>query len=189
MRKEELRKLYKNKREKLSDDQIDQYSIDIANQILQLDKLWDYQNYHIFLSIDRQKEVNTEFILSVLQGRDKNVLLSKSNFKQGTLTHYLLTDSTVLKINAYGIPEPENGIQIQTDQVEVIFIPLLAYDYKGNRIGYGKGFYDRFLAECNPNTLKIGLSFYPPEEQIISDLDPHDIPLDYCITPESIVKF
>lgn len=189
MRKEELRKLYKNKREKLSDDQIDQYSIDIANQILQLDKLWDYQNYHIFLSIDRQKEVNTEFILSVLQGRDKNVLLSKSNFKEGTLTHYLLTDSTVIKINSYGIPEPEHGIQIQTDQVEVIFIPLLAYDYKGNRIGYGKGFYDRFLAECNPNTLKIGLSFYPPEEQMISDVDPHDIPLDYCITPEGIVKF
>jgi|SRR5690606_14808537 len=189
MRKEELRKLYKNKREKLSDDQIDQYSIAIANQILQLDKLWDYQNYHIFLSINHQKEVNTEFILSVLQGRDKNVLLSKSNFKEGTLAHYLLTDSTVIKINSYGIPEPEHGIQIQTDQVEVIFIPLLAYDYKGNRIGYGKGFYDRFLAECNPNTLKIGLSFYPPEEQMISDVDPHDVPLDYCITPEGIVKF
>lgn len=189
MRKEELRKLYKQKRETLSDDQIDQYSIDIANQILKLDSIWDFHYYHIFLSIDRQKEVNTEFILSVLQGKDKNVLLSKSNFKQGTLTHYLLTDSTVIKINTYGIPEPEEGIQIQTDQVEVIFIPLLAYDYKGNRIGYGKGFYDRFLAECNPNTLKIGLSFYPPEDEVISDINPHDIPLDYCITPERIVKF
>ncbi|WP_417362233.1 5-formyltetrahydrofolate cyclo-ligase [Galbibacter sp.] len=189
MRKSELRKLYKNKRETLTEQQIEQYSIAIANQTLKVDGLWDHQNYHIFLSIDRQKEVNTEFLLSVLQGKDKNVLLSKSNFKQGTLTHYLLTDSTIIKINKYGIPEPEQGIQMPADQVEVVFIPLLAYDRKGNRIGYGKGFYDRFLAECRLDILKIGLSFYPAEDEIISDINTDDIPLDYCITPENVFKF
>lgn len=189
MRKAELRKLYKSKREALTESQIDQYSIAIANHALKVDGLWNYQNYHIFLSIDKQKEVNTEFLLSVLQGKDKNVLLSKSDFIQGTLTHYLLTDNTVIKLNSYGIPEPEHGIQMHTDQVEVVFIPLLAYDHKGNRIGYGKGFYDRFLAECKPSTLKIGLSFYPAEDKLISDINPNDIPLDYCITPEGVTKF
>jgi len=188
MRKAELRKLYKSKREQLTQDQIEQYSIDISNHALKLNKLWDYQNYHIFLSIQSQKEVNTDFLLSVLQGKDKNVLLSKSDFKLGTLTHYLLTDSTVIKLNAYGIPEPQQGIQIPANQVEVVFIPLLVYDKKGNRIGYGKGFYDRFLAQCKPETLKIGLSFFPAEDQI-SDVNPHDIPLDYCITPQGVLKF
>lgn len=188
MRKAELRKLYKGKRAQLTQDQIEQYSIDISNHALKLNKLWDYQNYHIFLSIQSQKEVNTDFLLSVLQGKDKNVLLSKSDFKLGTLTHYLLTDSTVIKLNAYGIPEPQQGIQIPANQVEVVFIPLLVYDKKGNRIGYGKGFYDRFLAQCKPETLKIGLSFFSAEDQI-SDVNPHDIPLDYCITPQGVLKF
>lgn len=189
MRKEELRSLYKRKREKLTTDQIDQYSIDIANQILKLNEIWDYNYYHIFLSIERQKEVKTEFILSILQGKDKNILLSKSNFKSATLTHYLLTDNTVIKTNSYGIPEPQGGIEVQLNQIEVVFIPLLVYDYKGNRIGYGKGFYDRFLAQCNPSTIKIGLSFYLPEDEVISDLNPSDIPLDYCVTPGSVLKF
>ncbi len=188
MRKATLRTLYKNKRAQLSEDQIEQYSIDIANQALQFDKLWDYQNYHLFLSIISQKEVNTDFLLSVLQGKDKNVLLSKSDFKNASLSHYLLTDSTVIKVNDYGIPEPEHGIAIPVHQIEVVFIPLLAYDQKGNRIGYGKGFYDRFLAQCKPETLKVGLSFFPAEDTI-TDVNPNDIPLDYCITPQGVLKF
>lgn len=189
MQKSDLRTLYKKKREALTEQQIEQYSIEIANQALKVEGLWDYSNYHIFLSIDRQKEVNTEFLLSVLQGKDKNVLLSKSDFKQATLTHYLLTDSTVIKVNNYGIPEPQQGIQIPASQVEVVFIPLLAYDRNGNRIGYGKGFYDRFLAQCKADVLKIGLSFYPAVDQIISDVNTDDVPLDYCITPDGVVKF
>lgn len=189
MRKAELRKLYKEKRASLTENQIEDRSIAIANQLLKIVGLWDFNYYHLFLSIHHQKEVNTEFILSVLQGKDKNVLVSKSNFKQGTLTHYLLTDNTVIKINSYGIPEPKDGIEIKTDQVEVVFIPLLAYDIKGNRIGYGKGFYDRFLATCSPNALKIGLSFFPPEKELISDTNSNDIPLDYCITPEKTYQF
>lgn len=189
MRKEALRKLYKEKRAQLSTDQIEDQSMAIANQLLQVDGLWNFNYYHIFLSIDHRREVNTEYILSVLQGKDKNVLISKSNFKQSTLTHYLLTDNTVIKINTYGIPEPEQGIELKAHQVEVVFIPLLAYDIQGNRIGYGKGFYDRFLADCRPEVLKIGLSFYPPEKELFSEVNQNDIPLDYCITPDKIYKF
>ena len=72
--------------------------------------------------------------------------------------------------------------------MEVVFIPLLAYDKNGNRVGYGKGFYDKFLAECHPNTIKIGLSFFEPEE-IISDVTTSDIQLNYCVTPNRIIKF
>ena len=64
------------------------------------------------------------------------------------LENILLTDSTRLRINNWGIPEPERGLIIDPKQIEVIFIPLLIFDKKGNRLGYGKGFYDSFYF-CN----------------------------------------
>ena len=70
----------------------------------------------------------------------------------------------------------------------MVFIPLLAYDKTGNRVGYGKGFYDRFLAQCKPETLKIGLSFFEAEnEDFITSED--DVRLDYCVTPNQVFQF
>ncbi|WP_417443487.1 5-formyltetrahydrofolate cyclo-ligase [Joostella sp.] len=187
MNKNELRIEYKKKRDALSQSDIEDYSIAIANQLLRL-KIWENNYYHIFLSIASQKEIDTSFILSILQGKDKEVIISKSNFKEGILTNFLLTDNTVIKVNKYGIPEPEDGIEVPNKKIDVVFIPLLAYDKKGNRIGYGKGFYDRFLASCNNEVIKIGLSFFPPEESI-EDISQHDIALDYCVTPNEICSF
>ena len=73
-------------------------------------------------------------------------------------------------------------------KIEVVFVPLLAYDQNGNRVGYGKGFYDKFLSKCNPETIKIGLSFFEPEETI-EDISVTDIKLDFCITPNGIISF
>jgi len=70
----------------------------------------------------------------------------------------------------------------------VVFVPLLAFDKSGNRVGYGKGFYDNFLAKCNPETLKIGLSFFEIEEEIL-DINPKDIRLNLCITPQKTYNF
>ncbi len=187
MQKNQLREKYKSLRDNLEQNEIEQFSLDIANQSLRL-PIWDKTNYHLFLSIVKKKEINTQYILQILAGKDKNVILSKSNFKENTLSHFLLTDNTLIKENAYGIPEPVDGIQISEDQIQVVFIPLLAFDEKGNRIGYGKGFYDKFLSRCPDNTIKIGLSFFDPEKNIanVSELD---VPLDYCITPKEIYKF
>lgn len=185
--KSELRKRYKRKRIQLSEEELDEKSLAIANKILQLD-IWQYSFYHIFLSIEKLKEINTEFLLHILSGKDKNIVISKSNFKSLEMNHYLLTDSTAIKNNEWGIPEPVNGIEIQPDQLEVIFIPLLAFDKTGHRIGYGKGFYDRFLEKCSPQAIKIGLSFFEAEQENFEAL-PTDIALDYCVTPENIYTF
>jgi 5-formyltetrahydrofolate cyclo-ligase len=67
-------------------------------------------------------------------------------------------------------------------------VPLLAYDKHGNRVGYGKGFYDNFLSKCKPETIKIGLSFFPPEDKI-DDVSENDVNLDFCVTPEGIISF
>jgi len=187
MTKPELRKKYKKLRSELSTKIIEDSSLSIANQTLQL-PIWDFSFYHIFLSITEQKEVNTEYLLHILNGKDKNILLSKSNFKDFSLKHYLLTDSTIIKKNAWNIPEPVDGIVIPTEKIEVVFIPLLAFDLMGNRLGYGKGFYDRFLLECKKEVVKIGLSLFEAEENLLPN-EPFDIRLDFCITPQKIYRF
>ncbi|GAA3600574.1 5-formyltetrahydrofolate cyclo-ligase [Flavivirga amylovorans] len=187
MIKSKLRKKYKILRNDLSFSQIEDLSISIANQLLKL-SIWEYTFYHVFLSIEEQKEVNTDYILNILSGKDKNIVISKSNFKTGLMTHFLLTDNTKIKKNSYNIPEPLDGINISDDKIDVVFMPLLGFDKAGNRVGYGKGFYDRFLTDCKPETIKIGLSFFGAEDKI-TDIFEGDVKLDYCITPEHIFKF
>lgn len=187
MKKSLLRKKYKNLRQQLTTTEVEDYSLAIANQLLSLN-IWGKSFYHIFLTIEEQKEINTDFILNILAGKDKHIVISKSNFEDFSMTHFLLTDSTTIKKNSYNIPEPVDGIEIQSSQLEVVFIPLLAFDNLGNRIGYGKGFYDRFLADCKPETIKIGLSFFKVENNTI-EASEDDIRLDYCVTPNQVFQF
>lgn len=186
MNKAQTRLHYKKLRDSLTLEEKENWSLEIANQLLEL-PIWNYSYYHLFLTISEKKEVNTEFILHILQGKDKHVVVSKSDFKSGRLSNYLLTDSTVIRKNSWGIPEPVSGIEIQPSAIEVVFVPLLAFDQRGNRIGYGKGFYDRFLSECTGEVIKVGLSFFPPEEHI--EATSQDVPLDYCVTPQKIYNF
>lgn len=187
MTKSELRQKYKALRADLTKTQIDDESLKIANKCLELD-IWNFEYFHLFLSIKRQKEINTEYILQIIYGKDGNVVVPKMNTSDQSLSHFLLTDSTKLKYNKWDIPEPQNGIQIFPSQIDMVFIPLMAFDKAGNRVGYGKGFYDGFLKECKADVVKIGLSFFPAEDEIIPS-EMHDIPLDFCVTPDKIYKF
>ena len=187
MTKQELRKKYKDLRNTIKQDQLEDLSIAVDNNLLQL-PIWEHSFYHTFLTIEEQKEVNTDYLLNILSGKDKNIVISKSDFTTLEMTHYLLTDNTTLKKSVWNIPEPIDGIEIATDKIDVVFVPLLAFDAKGNRVGYGKGFYDRFLANCKPDTISIGLSFFEAENEI-DDVFKDDIPLNYCVTPEKVYKF
>ena len=185
--KQQLRNKYKAFRSALSETELEEQSLAIANNALNLD-IWHYEYYHLFLPITQQKEINTHYLLHVLQGKDKQIIVSKSDFAHKQMVHYLLTDSTRFLLNTYGIPEPQNGIEVKSLQMDVVFVPLLAYDLYGNRVGYGQGFYDRFLAECRPETVKIGLSFFEPEPSKIHASE-QDILLDFVISPLGIIDF
>jgi 5-formyltetrahydrofolate cyclo-ligase len=187
MDKAELRQKYKGKRQKLTQEEIENKSLAIANQLLRLD-IWDKTYYHIFLPIVEQKEVDTEFILQILAGKDKEIVISKSDFETREMSQFLLTDNTKIVKNEYNIPEPVNGLPVPTEMIDVVFVPLLAYDEQGNRVGYGKGFYDKFLSQCKPDVIKIGLSFFEPEEQI-DDVFETDVKLDFCVTSEEVFRF
>ncbi|GEC78399.1 5-formyltetrahydrofolate cyclo-ligase [Flavobacterium aquatile] len=187
MYKKELRQKYKALRRELTLEEIENNSLAIANNLLPL-AIWDRLYFHLFLTIEEQKEIDTEFILQVLAGKDKEIVVAKTDFNSIKMTHYLLTDNTKFKKNEYNIPEPVDGIEVPVSKIDVVFVPLLAFDTKGNRVGYGKGFYDKFLSQCQPETIKIGLSFFEAEEEIV-DVYQDDIRLDYCITPNKIYNF
>lgn len=187
MTKQELRIKYKALRNALTQNELEELSLAIANKLLEL-PIWEKSYFHIFLPITELNEVNTEFVLHLLSGKDKEICISKSDFETTKMTHYLLTDNTKIKKNNYNIPEPVDGIEVPSSKIEVVFVPLLAFEKKGNRVGYGKGFYDAFLSECNPNTIKIGLSFFEAEETIEAVFE-GDIPLNYCVTPNTIYSF
>ena len=187
MKKSEIRSKYKALRKQLSKNEIEEMSLSIANKLITL-PCWEKNYFHIYLPITEHNEVNTEFILHLLSGKDKEIIISKTDFNTRNMTHFLLTDNTTIKKNEYNIPEPVDGIEVPSKKIEVVFIPLLAFDKSGHRVGYGKGFYDKFLAECTTETIKIGLSFFEPEE-LITDIFKGDVKLDYCVTPDRIYKF
>ena len=194
MDKKVLRSKYKVLRQSLTQEEIEDKSLAIANQLLRMDTVpsgrlvWDKLYYHLFLTIEEQKEINTEYILQILAGKDKEIVISKCEFATLGMTHFLLTDNTKIKKNSYNVPEPVDGLEVPDAKIDVVFVPLLAYDKQGNRVGYGKGFYDNFLSKCKPETIKIGLSFFPPEEKI-DDVSESDVKLDFCVTPEEIYRF
>ena len=184
MDKATLRKIYKQKRRELSDSEIQQFQENIYAQIEKLD-LTFYQNIHVFLSIKNQKEIATMRLVMYLRSLNKNIIISKSDFSDNSLTHFLFEMDTQLEINKYGIPEPVNATQIDEKQIDLIFVPLLISDEQNYRVGYGKGFYDRFISRCRKDVKTIGLNFFPPIEKI-QDLNEFDIPLDQVIYPKNL---
>ncbi len=187
MLKKELRQKYKGKRQELSDSEIEDFSLAIANKVLTL-PIWEKTYYHIFLPITEHKEVNTEFILHLLSGKDKEIVISKADFETRNMTHFLLTDNTKIRKNEFNIPEPVDGLEVPVNKIELVFVPLLAFDKTGHRAGYGKGFYDQFLSGCKPEVIKVGLSFFEAEE-IIEDVFENDVKLDFCVTPNRVYEF
>ena len=187
MTKKELRIKYKALRSPLSESDIAEKSLAITNQLLQL-PVWEQTYFHIFLPIVEHKEVDTEFILHLLSGKDKEIVVSGCDFGTLKMTHFLLTDNTKFRKNKYNISEPVDGLEVPSNKIDVVFVPLLAFDKTGNRVGYGKGFYDKFLLECKPGTIKIGLSFFEGEDSI-EDVFEGDVKLDYCVTPNTVYSF
>jgi 5-formyltetrahydrofolate cyclo-ligase len=97
-------------------------------------------------------------------------------------------EETVFKHNAWGIPEPQNGKSLSPETIDLVLVPLLIFDRLGYRVGYGKGYYDRLLANCRKDIVKIGFSYFEPVDKI-TDTDQFDVPLTYCITPQHIYEF
>jgi 5-formyltetrahydrofolate cyclo-ligase len=102
------------------------------------------------------------------------------------LEHYYYEGLQQLDQNQYGIFEPTHGTPVELGRIDAVIVPLLIADKSGHRLGYGRGYYDRFLSQCNTNCVKIGLSLFNVEEKVPTD--DWDVKLDLIITPFGAVK-
>ena len=180
-----LRSHYKKKRLSLTKREVDHLSQRVCKQLDKLN-IWKLKHYHIFISISKYNELDTSPIINKLQSEQKIIIVPK--ISNNELVHFAINDETEFDLNEYGIKEPNDGNPFIIENLDIIFIPLLAFDLEGHRVGYGKGYYDRFLKLTNNSTLKIGLSFFDPINKIL-DIDDNDVKLDYCVTPKQVHKF
>lgn len=189
--KAKLRHYFKAQRQQFSAEMLRQKSLQIAQNVLANIELSKLQAVHIFLPILAQKEINTFMLIDLLReaAPDLQIVVSRTLINQIAMPTYLLTPDTKLQTNDWGIPEPDLSAQTFDNQlIDLVFIPLLCFDEQGFRVGYGKGFYDRFVAQCRPDVQKVGLSFFTPVAQI-SDCHEQDLRLDLAICPDRLYKF
>jgi 5-formyltetrahydrofolate cyclo-ligase len=186
MTKAELRLKYKQLRRKLTASALQLRSEHICEQVFTHFQL-EGKVCSLFLPIERQVEINTYLLLEKGRAISAKMTLPRceSNF---TLKHVYFEHHSQLKTNPLGIPEPQHGKVTPIKMIDVVFVPLLAIDIYGNRVGYGKGYYDRFLKKCRPDCVFIGLHLFEDFE-VISDIDSRDIPLHFCVTPKNLHRF
>lgn len=189
MNKEQLRKDALNSRKRLSDEVFHRRNKEVSEQAIKLIQGTDARTVHLFLPISKNREVDTWPIYNHLIKSAQHIpVVSKTHFKKNTLSHHPMKAGDELIESSYGIPEPIHDLTIEPSKIDLVLVPLLAFDSQGNRVGYGAGFYDRFLAKCNPDILKVGLVMNAPTDELI-ETNPFDIPLDLCINHERIYDF
>ena len=150
-----------------------------------------FQTVHIFMPITENKEIDTFSVLEYFKEHEPHLklVIPKTDFDKVEMQNILFDPVyTILGRNKHGIPEPIHGQVISSQYIDVVIMPLLGFDLAGNRVGYGKGFYDRFLTQCRQDVKKIGLSFFDPVDRV-EDINEFDKRLDACITPEKIWEF
>lgn len=143
-----------------------------------------------YFPIPHQAEPNTLLFTNYLRHSIPNLQIAYPvcNFENNTMQAILINEDTVYKTNTYNIAEPQNGVTLNPQQIDLVFVPLLCYDAQGYRVGFGKGFYDKYLSQCNEECIFLGFSYFDPVEKI-EDVNHLDIPLHYCITPHHLYEF
>ncbi|MCW3111697.1 MAG: 5-formyltetrahydrofolate cyclo-ligase [Segetibacter sp.] len=190
MFKKDLRIIYKKKRLELSTTE--RMKMDDL-LLIQLQNIAFDNNIEVLMSywpLEHHNEMNTLLYTRYLEHSIPNlkVAFPVVDFETKEMQAIVVHDETDFVENKYGIPEPEEGAKIEAEDLDLVFVPLLAFDKEGFRVGYGKGFYDRFLKKCRKDVITIGFSYFEPIDKI-EDRNQFDVPLNYCITPEKIYEF
>ncbi|WP_324674541.1 5-formyltetrahydrofolate cyclo-ligase [Hymenobacter sp. GOD-10R] len=178
------------RRRTLAPEDLAQRNLQLAEQLFQHFEVAGWHWLHVFLPVARQKEPDTWLIIRQLWREHPSVQVAVPVVQPDgvSLRHYQLTPQTQLVESRWHIPEPVGAAEVVPAALDAVVLPLLAFDELGHRVGYGKGFYDRFLQECRPDTVRIGLSLEPPVKRIEDAWD-GDVPLHACITPERVWRF
>ena len=186
VKKSELRQRYLARRKTLSETDYQEKNQSIVARLFDYYNFESYHTVHCFVPSTRQREVDTWPIIRRLWQLPGVQVLAPRCDVDNNLTHHLLDSDTLLVNNHWGIPEPSPGSPTYPPEaIDFVLVPLLTFDQRGHRVGYGKGFYDRFLQSCRSDALKVGLSLFPPVDRI-ADADANDVRLDAVVTPERV---
>jgi 5-formyltetrahydrofolate cyclo-ligase len=188
MTKEALRKIYRAKRNELSESEFLQMSRQLSDRFFLAIDLSFIKVVHVYLPIESKKEPDTWLIVERIRREFSHIRLSIPKVKGEVMENIFFEGLHQLEKNGWGISEPKQGVPTPSEKIDLVIVPLLAFDKQGHRVGYGKGFYDRFLKECRPDCQKVGLSMFDPENQSI-ETNEHDVLLSLCITPTKEYKF
>ena len=190
MNKRELRRLFLEKRKSLSDDEARAVSRQLAGRFVHTFNPQPGQCLHVYLPLLRQREIDTFLLVEQVRAFYPHVRIVAPRADVATLgmESYPFDETTELALTQWGIPEPAGGEPVAPEAIDWMVVPLLACDGRGYRVGYGKGFYDRYLARCRPDVRKVGLAYFDPVPEI-TDIGPHDVRLDYCLTPGRVWEF
>lgn len=190
MTKQELRQLYLQKRQALSEGEYTRLNFQLYQNFFSNIDLSFVKVLHTFLPITSKREVDTWLIIDRIRREYPHIRISipRVNNQTGVLENFYFEGLHQLATNEWGIQEPKQGVPTDSDKIDMVLIPLLAFDQSGHRVGYGKGYYDRFLDSCKSGCKKIGLSLFTVEDKI-ADATNLDIELDQCITPTGILSF
>lgn len=190
MNKEELRDIFLKQRIALSDQSCSMMSHTIADKFIGNFDLERLNVLHSFIPLAKNKEPDTWIIIDWIQTKYPDIRISLPRVVARTqqLENFYFDDRFPLKKNKWGLEEPTQGELTDINDIDIVIVPLVAFDKKGNRVGYGKGFYDKFLAGCRPDCKRVGLSFFEAVDSI-DDINTLDVPLDHCITPKTFYTF
>lgn len=183
--KESIRKDLLDTRKNLSDSDVVEKSRQIFQQLINLSDFQAAGHIHSYVSMATQNEVDTREIIQFCIDRGKKISVPKME-PDGELSHHTITSIEELKMNSWGVPEPSTFSAVKLSKIELIIVPMVAGDLKKNRIGYGKGYYDRFLKKVE--AIKIGLLF---ECQLLGKTIPvnaYDVPLDILVTEKRVIR-
>jgi 5-formyltetrahydrofolate cyclo-ligase len=181
MTKQEARKIYLQKRLDLSEGEYQQLNLQLYHQFFTQLDLSFIKCIHIFLTIESKREPDTWPIIERIRREFPHIRISIPKVVNDVLENIYFEGLHQLKKNKWGILEPEQGVPTPTEKIDMVIVPLLTFDEKGHRVGYGKGFYDRFLITCRKDCQRVGISFFSAID-LIEDANENDILLTRCIS-------
>lgn len=183
MQKNELRKLFLKKRDALSEIEIKTKSKQILNRIFEMKEFEQAQTVFAYMSIN--SEVDMSELIRRCWELNKIVCMPKTITKTKEMHFYAIKSFENLRKSNYGIMEPYEGEIITPDDKTMVVVPGVAFDYNMARIGYGGGYYDRFLAKYSPMA-KIGVCFLSQMADKL-EIDANDVCVDKIITESHII--
>lgn len=181
--RQQIRKNSLARRDALASEVRSSASSLIAASVLRT--LEDARRLHCYLNFRSEVETRT-LIASLLSRHCEIVVPVVQDGTTSTMEHHLLTSLSDLDTGHYGLPLPKSIDLCHPGELDAVIVPLAAFDRDGNRLGYGKGFYDKFLSELGPTIPRIGLAFAVQETDLIPT-EPHDQTLHFIITESEII--